>query len=248
MSAQLHTHHSRPRFTPMVAAMLTAGGIATAALTIGFGGENPAIARAASIQPMPLSQRVLPVAALPGFVAPRHPVAVRSALTWATTVERAAAPLREAARLRQIGFTGGAAEQLHGRFPLAAEAVSTVERFYSASEARAEFSSQSMRALAGGSRQQATALRTTMPGAFGWVSRSARLTAINVMFTSGAYVYVVGSAAAPGAPGAPTPSQIVADAQFLHLLVDGCARTTSTAGVKRPAAARTEPAWPMLLH
>ncbi|MGH2896410.1 MAG: hypothetical protein ACRDPM_24510 [Solirubrobacteraceae bacterium] len=248
MSVQLHTHHIRPRFTGLLAATVTAGGIATAALTIGIGSQMPTVAQAASIRTLSLSQRVLPSAALRGFVAPDHPAAVRGALTWATKVEGAATPMREAARLRHIGFIGGVAEQLHGRFPLAAEAVSTVERFHSAAGARAEFSYQSSRAVAGATGHQVTARLTAMPGAFGWVDRSSQLTAINVMFTSGAYVYVVGSAAAPDAAGAPTRQQIVADAQFLNLMVNGCVRTTHTVSARRPVAAQTDDASPMLLY
>jgi hypothetical protein len=248
MSVQLHTHHIRSRFTRLLAAMLSAGGIATAALTTGIATQMPTVAQAASVRTLPMGQRVLPVAALRGFVAPSRPAAARSALTWATKVERTAEPMREASRLRQSGFAGGVAEHLQGRFPLAAEAVSTVERFHSDAGARAEFSYQSIRANAGGSGHQVTALRTAMPGALGWVDRSPQLTAINVMFRSGAYVYIVGSAAAPGATGAPTRQQIVADAQFLNLMVNGCVRTRSTVSARRPAAAQTDAAWPMLLH
>jgi hypothetical protein len=248
MSVQLHTYHIRPRSTRLLAAMLSAGGIGTAALTTGIGTQMPTVAQAASVRTLPLGQRVLPVAALPGFVAPSRPADARNALTWATRVERTAKPMREASRLRQIGFTGGVAEHLQGRFPLAAEAVSTVERFHTDAGARAEFSYQRIRATAGASGHQVTALQTAMPGAFGWVDRSPQLTAINVMFTSGAYVYVVGSAAAPGATGVPTRQQIIADARFLNLMVNGCVRTRSTVSARRPAAAQTNAAWPMLLH
>ena len=229
MSAHLHPHHIRPRFTRLLAATVAAGGIATAALATGIAAQMPTVAQAASVRTLTLSQRVLPASALPGFVAPAHPVATRSSLTWASRVERAVAPMREAARLRQIGFIGGAAEQLQSRFPLAAEAVSTVERFHSAAEARAEFTYQGVHAFAAGLGHHVTTLGTGMPGAFGWVDRSPDLIAINVIFTSGAYVYVVGSAAAPGATGAPTRHQIVTEAQFLNLMVNGCVRTTITA-------------------
>ena len=36
MSVQLHTHQIRPRFTRLLAAMVTAGGIATAVFTTGM--------------------------------------------------------------------------------------------------------------------------------------------------------------------------------------------------------------------
>ena len=248
MSAQLHTHHIPPRLTRLLVTTLTAGGIATAALATGIGSQMPTAAQAARVRTLPLSQRVLPVAALPGFVASGQPATTRSALTWASTVEGAATPMREVARLRQSGFTAGAAQQFHGRFPLLAGAVSTVERFHSAAEARAEFTYQGMDAFAAGPGHQVTALRTGMPGAFGWVDRSPQLTGINVIFTSGAYLYAVKSASAPGTTGAPTPKQIVADAQLLNLMVNGCVRTADTATTRRAAAAQTVGAAPMLLH
>jgi hypothetical protein len=248
MSAQLHTHHLRPRFPRLLVTTLTAGGIATAALATGIGSHTPAAAQAARVRTLPLSQRVLPVAALPGFVASGQPATTRSALTWASTVEGVATPMREVARLHQSGFTAGATQRFHGRFPLLAGAVSRVERFHSAAEARAEFTYQGKHAFAAGPGHQVTALRTGMPGAFGWVDRSPQLTAINVIFTSGAYLYAVKSAAAPGATGAPTPKQIVADAQFLNLLVNGCVRNAGTAKSPRTAAAQTAGTAPMLLH
>jgi hypothetical protein len=247
MSAHLHPHHIRPRFTRVLAATVAAGGIATAALTTGIAAQMPTVAQAASVRTLTLSQRVLPASALPGFVAPAHPVATRSSLTWATRVERAVAPMREAARLRRIGFVGGAAEQLQGRFLPAAEAVSTVERFHSAAEARAEFTYQGVHAVAAGPGHHVTTLDTGMPGAFGWVDRSPDLIAINVIFTSGAYVYIVGSAAKPGATGAPSRHQIVTEAQFLNLMVNGCVRTTGTVSERR-ATAHITSAPPMLLH
>lgn len=248
MSAQLHTHPVRPRFTRLLVTALTAGAIATAALATGIGSQIPTAAQAARVRTLPLSQRVLPAAALPGFAASDQPATTRSALTWASTVEAAATPMREVARLRQSGFSAGATRQFHGRFPLLAGALSTVERFHSAAEARAEFTYQGMHAFAAGPGHQLTTLRTGMPGAFGWVDRSPQLTAINVIFTSGAYLYAVKSAAAPGTTGAPTPKQIVADAQLLNLMVNGCVRTAGTAKTRRTAAAQTAGPAPMLLH
>ena len=194
MNVQPQTHLFRPRFTRLQAAIATTGVIATAAVGTGVLAQAPATAQAAGVRPLPLTERVLPSSALPGFVVPAHPVAVRSALTWATSVERAGTPTREAQRLRQIGFVGGVSEQLRGVYPLAADAVSTVERFRSAGGASAELSYQSAKAATGGPGEQVTALHTGMPGAVGWVAHSPQLNAINVMFTGGSYVYVIGSA------------------------------------------------------
>ena len=173
---------------------------------------------------------------------------MRSALTWATSAERAGTPTLEAQRLRQIGFVGGVSEQLRGVYPLAADAVSTVERFRSAAGASAELSYQSAKAATGGPGEQVTALHTGMPGAVGWVARSPQLNAINIMFTGGSYVYVIGSASAPGTTGAPTQKQVIADAQLLNLMVNGCVRMKRTPSAHQPAAARLGLAWPMPLH
>ncbi len=247
MSAQPHTNHIRPRITRLVVT-LTVGGIATAALAIGIEAQMPTVAQAARVRTLPMSQRVLPATAFPGFAASSQPAVTRSALTWATTVEGSATPTGEVARLRQTGFTAGVAERFDGRFPLLAGAVSTAERFRSAAEARAELTYQDTRAFAAGPGHQVTALRTGMAGALGWVDRGPQMTAINVIFTSGEYLYAVKSAAAPGTTGAPTRKQIIADAQLLNLMVNGCVRTTGIAKARRAAAAQTGAAAPMLLH
>ncbi|HEX3976667.1 MAG TPA: hypothetical protein VHW96_10405 [Solirubrobacteraceae bacterium] len=248
MNLHPQTHLFRPRFTRLQAAIATAGVLATAAVGTGVLAQAPATAHAAGVRSLPLSERVLPSSALPGFVVPDRPIVVRSALAWAARVERMSTPSREAQRLRQIGFVGGVNEQLRGVYPLAADAVSTVERFRSAAGANAEFSYQSSKAATAGPGERATALRTGMPGAFGWVARSPQLTGINVMFTSGPYVYVIGSAAAPGTTDAPTWRQIIADAQLINLTVNGCVQVKSTAAGHRPIAARLGVAWPMPLH
>ncbi|HEY6526860.1 MAG TPA: hypothetical protein VIY10_23940 [Solirubrobacteraceae bacterium] len=248
MNVHPQTHLFRPRFTRLQAAIATAGVLATAAVGTGVLAQTPATAQAAGVRPLPLTKRVLPSSALPGFVVPAHPVAVRSALTWATSVERAGMPTREAQRLHQIGFVGGVSEQLRGVYPLAADAVSTVERFRSAGGASAELSYQSAKAATGGRGEQVTALHTGMPGAVGWVARSPELNAINIMFTGGSYVYVIGSASAPGTTGAPTQKQVIADAQLLNLMVNGCVRMKRTPAAHQPAAARLGLAWPMPLH
>lgn len=248
MNVQLQTHLSRPRFTRLQAAIATAGVLATTAVGTGVLTQTSGTAQAAAVRSLPLTERVLPSSALPGFVVPDHPVVVRSALTWAATVERTDAPAREAHRLRQIGFVGGVNEQLRGVYPLAADAVSTVERFRSVAGASAEFSYQTTKAATSRRGEQVTGLRTGMPGAFGWVARSPQLTAINVMFTSGPYVYVIGSAAAPGTAGAPTRQRVIADAQLVDLMANGCVQMKRTTAGLQPAAPLLGVAWPMPLH
>jgi hypothetical protein len=238
---QSFTTRSRPRVALLLVAAAAAIVITVAA---GRNDATPGITTAqpmAHVSPLPTAKRILPTTALPGFMSTRRPAVVHSAMTWATSVERSTAPASEARRLRQFGFIAGIDERLHGRFPLAAEAVSLAERFDSLAGARAELRHQRTGVLASGSSaQRITRLRdVAIPGAFGWVDRSATVTGVSVMFTGGSYYYVVGSGFAPGAHRAPTPHDIVAAAQFLNLLVNGCVTSAAAAGRLPNTAAAT---------
>jgi hypothetical protein len=183
----------------------------------------PVTAQPAAVQPLPLTQRVLPPSSLHGFVTTRPLSPVRSAQTWAGRVERSATPAREAARLERLGFVAAAREQLHGRFPLAAEAVSVVERYRTTAGAQAELAYQRVTAETGWADQHVTLLRgIAIPGAVGWTARTPHVAAINIMFSVGHEFYVVGSAAAPGTRGAPTAGQMIAAAQLENLIANRC--------------------------
>jgi hypothetical protein len=229
-NVQSHTPYVHPRLASLVAAA------AIVIVAIAFHGSvslqpTATASPAANLGPLTLTDRVLPASALPGFIKTATPAVTHSALSWATSTERSADPTSEAQRLRRLGFAAGVDEHLHGQFPLAAEAVSVVERFRSAAGARAELDYQRQTTFASeaGPANTVTPLHGTgIPNAFGWVVKSARVTGINVMFTSGPYYYLIGSGAAPRTHGAPSEAQIIAAAQFVNLLVHGCVSRTAT--------------------
>ncbi len=136
--------------------------VALSAVVLGVGLSLPAtasVAPMAEIEPAHLPQRVLPASALHGFITTQRPEVMRSAQTWAVRAERSTSPSREAARLERLGFVAGVREQLHGRFPLAAEAVSVVERYRTPAGARGELAYQRAMAETGWAAQQVMPLR-----------------------------------------------------------------------------------------
>ena len=135
----------------------------------GTGDTSHSAAPVATGPPLSLGERVLTSHAIPGMVAMAAPTVVRSASMWAVAVEQSPSPARETARLRSLGYVGGAVQQLHsatvtklpdslaeqhlggagrqlrGSYPLAAEGVSLVEQFRSPAGAQAELAYQSAR-------------------------------------------------------------------------------------------------------
>jgi hypothetical protein len=231
-NAQSHTRRLHLRFASLLVVAAAAIAIWATAFHRDASLQAPATSRpAANLSASTLTDRVLPASALPGFIKTADPAVLHSALSWATSAERSTDPTSEAQRLRRLGFISGVDEHLHGRFPLAAEAVSVVERFHSAVAARAELAYQrhSTFATEAAHAQMVTWLRgIPIPGAFGWVVKSAQLSGINVMFASGPYDYLIGSGAAPGTHGAPTQAQIIDAAQFVNLIVNGCVSRMAT--------------------
>ena len=230
-SVHTHTSYRRPRFAGLVGAAAAAIAVAATALP----GSPATVAQpTAQIAPVPLAARVLPTSVFPHFITTSGPAVIHSARAWAGTVERSATPTREATRLRRLGFIGGVDEQMHGRFPFAAEAISIVEQYRSVAGAQAELAYQRASNLTSvrASGQKVTLLHQIMvPGAFGWVATGAQFTGINVMFASGPYFYVVGSGAAPATHGAPSSREVIAAAQTEYLLVHGCVAPAPTAQV-----------------
>ena len=244
-SIHTHTSYPRPRFAGLVGAAAAAIAIAATALP----GSPATVAQpTAQIAPMPLAARVLPTSVFPDFIVTSAPTVIHNARAWAGTVERSATPTREATRLLALGFIGGAREQMHGRFPLAAEAISIVEQYRSAAGAQAELTYQRSRNLTSvrAFGQKVTLLHQIMvPGAFGWVATGGQFTGINVMFADGPYFYLVGSGAAPATHGAPSPRTVIAAAQMEYLLVHGCVAPASSAPASRVHSAASPPTlWP----
>jgi len=238
-------------FSGLLVVAVAATAVLTAAI-LRVGLSLPAsvtAAPAADIQPAPLTQSVLPASALHGFVVTDRPTVTHSAQTWAARVERSATPTREAARLDHLGFVAGIREELHGRFPLAAEAVSDVERYRTPAGARAELNDQRMTAEDGWGAEKATPLRAiAIPGAVGWIVRGPHVTAVNIMFSVGREFYLVGSAAAPGTTGAPTAHQMIAVAQLENLIANGCVVKPASAADHASRSGHDMVRQSMLLH
>src|ERR1700730_10751759 len=105
--------HSLPSPYPSVTRTARRLGIATAAtVAIAFGvydvwhaADSGSVASASTgMQVMPLSERVAPTAALPGYVVTQRPRVVTSAAQWAAGVERVRASHLESNRLQRLGF------------------------------------------------------------------------------------------------------------------------------------------------
>jgi len=223
-------------FSGLLAVALAATGVLTAAvLRVGLSlPASATVAPAAEIQAAPLTQRVLPASALPGFITTQRPDMTRSARTWAVRAERSATPTLEAARLEHLGFVAGVREELHGRFPLAVEAVSVVERYREPAGASAELAHQRATAETGWATEHVTPLRgLAIPGALGWVVSGPQVAASNSKFSVGREFYVVGSGAAPGTNGAPTAGQMIGAAQLENLIANGCV-AKATPHVRNP--------------
>jgi hypothetical protein len=207
------TSQSRPISGRPAAAVAAAVAAAIAALAVvSFNGsgasQNAAANPVPSMAALPLSQRVLAPSTNSGFVRVAQPT-----------------PVSMTTRLQGIGFVSGLNEQLHGLFPLKAQAVSVVERFRSVGGANAELNYQYEQAVKG-ARSSGSTVSTYrvagIPGARGWTVRSHGITGINVAYTSGPFYYLVGSGSASGAQGAPAPNNVAAAANVQYLMVNGC--------------------------
>jgi hypothetical protein len=247
MSVPLQNRLASTHFGMLLAAVATASVIAVTAVR--SLPSPPIAAPVAVVQPLPLTQRVLPSSALRGFITTQRPTAVRSAQTWAARVERSATPAREAARLERLGFAAGVREELHGRFPLAAEAVSVVERYRTPVGARGELAEQRAMAETGWADEHVTLLRgIAIPGAVGWIARSSHTAAVNIMFTAGRDFYIVGLAAAPGIRDAPTAREIISAVQLENLIANGCVAKPAPASHHAGQPVHMVGRLPMLLH
>jgi hypothetical protein len=130
------------------------------------------------------------------------------------------ATIRPTGRLDGVGFIAGLNEQLHGVYPLKAEAVSIIEHFHTASGAQAELAYRSRTLAPSHARKLQHFSVAGIPGAVGWGEHAGATTDTNVMFTSGSYYYLVGVDGA--GHGAPSRTNLVAAAQTLYLMTTGC--------------------------
>jgi hypothetical protein len=231
-----HFHSSsfplpQPRPTTLRRRAVAGSALALATLGIGIyagsqlGGSGNTTSAPASPMNAPLSARVLSPSALPGFMRTADSAPVRSAYDWAL-VERSQPPARETARLRGLGFLGGFDEQLHGRYPTAASAVSVVERYRTASGANQELAYQYEQLHQQAGEQVSTFAVPGVPGARGIRIQGHGTVDLNVLFASGSYFYVIGSGSPAGSHAGPTQAQMSNAAATLFLTNAGCVANT----------------------
>ena len=191
------------RTTVVVLALIVA--VATLAVIAAGRLSAPTTAASAPAQPLPLTDRVLVPSNARGFIRTASPSAVRPT-----------------GRLQRLGFIAGVNEQLHGVYPVKAEAVSIVEHFRSAEAARAELAYRYRTLTSGHARELERFSVEGIPGALGWGERAGATTDTNVMFTSGSYYYLVGTGVDGAEHGAPSRVNLIAAAQTLYLMNNGC--------------------------
>jgi len=173
----------------------------------------------------PLTDRVVSQAAFPGFLLRQHPPVVSSAPAWAA-VERSPVPSAETARLKALGFVSGIDEQLHGRFPLAAEVISVAEQYRTIAAARAELVHQD-RQLVDLRGATMSTFPVGIPGARGVRVAGNGSIGLNVLFSVGPYFYLVAAGYPSGARRGPTTTELDAAARSLYLALTGCASQRS---------------------
>jgi hypothetical protein len=221
---------SQPRPATLRRRVTAATAAALATLGIGIyagsqlGSPGNTASTAGSPVSTPLSARALAPSALPGFMLAADSAPVRSAYDWAL-VERSQEPARETARLRTLGFLGGFDEQLRGRYPNAAAAVSVVERYRTGLGASQEAAYQYAQLQHQPGQRTSTFPVPGVPGARG-VRIEGRRTVDNVLFSSGSYFYVISSGLRSGSHGAPTQAQLSSAAATLFLTNAGCVANT----------------------
>jgi hypothetical protein len=191
-----------------------------------LGGTGSGHSTSATSTNLPLSARVLAPSALPGFMLTADAAPVHSASEWAL-VGRSRTPVRETARLRSLGFTAGYDEQLHGRYPVAASAVSVVERYRTAAGARGELAYRYRQLQLQPGAKVTTFSVPGIPGAHGVRVDSRGNVDMNIVFASGSYFYVVGAGFPAGAHGAPGQAQLSTAAATLYLSGMGCVANVS---------------------
>lgn len=165
----------------------------------------PPAPAATTLSPLPLSDRVLAPSTARGFIRTAPP-----------------ATIRPTGRLERLGFIAGVNEQLHGVYPLKAQAVSIIEHFRTAGAAQGELAYRYRTLISGHARKLERFSVAGIPGAVGWGEHAGTTTDTNVMFTSGSYYYLVGAGVDGAGHGAPSRMNLIAAAQTLYLMTNGC--------------------------
>jgi hypothetical protein len=215
-----HPSPARRKLAAAVAAVATlgVGGYGASQLSRD-GGTSTTVA---SLQVnLPLSARVLEPSVLPRFVVTRNPLPISNPSAWAT-VERSPSPLSEGARLGALGFVGGVAEQLHGQYPVNAQAISIVEQFRTSSGARRELAYQFAQLKNQHGDRLSTFSVPGIPGARGVRITGGATAGANVLFAAGSYYYAVGAGSPSSSHGALGQGRLSAAAGWLYLASRGC--------------------------
>jgi hypothetical protein len=203
-----HSFQARSSRTMAVVLALTAVIAALAVIAVQRVAAPTASASApaaTTISPLPLSDRVLAPSTTQGFITTAPP-----------------ATIRPTGRLERLGFIAGVNEQLHGVYPLKAQAVSVVEHFRTAGAAQAELAYRSRTLTSGHAPTPERFSVAGIPGAVGWGEHAGATTDTNIMFTSGSYYYLVGAGVDGAGHGAPARTNLIAAAQTLYLMTNGC--------------------------
>ena len=215
--------------------MLARGGAAATALALialaGCGGSShPSTSASASASgseheqqpPAALGSvrgRVLRAGELAGFAPQGQRIVGTSAASWVGGLELPAAEkAKETARLQRAGFRAGVRERLAPTKSGPAEAISIVEQFGSAQQAKAELATQ----LEGLQVRGASTFTVPgIPGAHGVAISTTQQSGVNVEFAKGGYYYVVGAGWPAKSSSAPTRAQVQAAAQQLYSRISG---------------------------
>jgi len=195
----------------------------------------------ATVEPLPITGRVLRAGELPGFVPKERPATVASVAAWNKVAPSGGIDVE--ARLRRAGFVAAVREDLNGTSGSYEAALAVVVRLGSPEAARAEIAQQ-VRDFAdqpnrGGVKMQTPFPVPGIPGASGWTSTgNDGFSGHNIIFADGPFTYLLGMGWGSQAKSPPTPAQLIAATRALFKRVHG--RPAPTA-VSANSAAKLPP-------
>lgn len=178
-------------------------------------GQTSAPSGAAAIE-----SRTLTNTEFPGFAPAGAPVREHSAKDWVTAQQTPSnEAVKDAARLRRLGFVAAARENLANG---SAAGLSLVEQFRTAGAARAELTNQAREFKRTVPRRAYSSFQVTgIPGALGFGASGGGDTGINVAFADGSYYYLVGAGWHTGNASPTSRAALIAAATNLYRRVHG---------------------------
>ncbi len=221
--------HSLPAVAAAAATLAAVGGYVGVQLAPGGASSAPAATAQA------LDHQVLATSSVPGLVASRPPVVVRTADAW-TGIRPPAVVAQPARQLRALGFTGGVVRQLRatGTGAGSAQWTSVAERYRTPAGARAEaaYLYGQLRA------SRHTTVRgfavAGVPGAQGLSIAGRHGVRVAAVFAADHYVYLV-SARISGANGQTARSEVSTAVGWLYLALHGCVAAVHDGRAGTPA-------------